>query len=67
MTTTAKRKGRQGFAAMDPEKRRQICSKGGKASHAQGKAHEWKAGEEAQEAGRKGGSIGRKRKKGEQA
>ena len=46
---------------MDPAKRREICSKGGKAAHAKGTAHEFDAGE-AREAGRKGGmAISRNR------
>jgi general stress protein YciG len=44
----------RGFASMDPEKQRQIASKGGKAAHAHGAAHEFTA-EEARDAGRKGG------------
>lgn len=48
------RKSRRGFAAMDEEEQRRIASKGGKAAHAQGTAHEWTS-EEAREAGRKGG------------
>jgi general stress protein YciG len=44
----------RGFASMDPEKQRQIASKGGKAAHQKGTAHEWDA-DEAREAGRKGG------------
>ncbi len=47
-------KQRRGFAAMDPEKRREIASKGGKASHEKGTGHEWTS-ETAREAGRKGG------------
>ena len=47
-------KSRRGFAAMDPERQRQIASEGGRAAHRQGVAHEWSA-EEAREAGRKGG------------
>lgn len=47
-------RGRQGFASMSEEKQRQIASKGGKAAHAQGTAHEWSS-EEARAAGRKGG------------
>lgn len=39
---------------MDPELARQICSKGGKASHAKGVAHKWTK-ETARIAGRKGG------------
>ncbi len=46
----------RGFASMDPEKQRSIASKGGKAAHAKGRAHEWTV-EEAREAGRKGGSA----------
>ena len=50
----------RGFAAMSPEKQREIASKGGRAAHQQGVAHEWSR-EEAKEAGRKGGQArGRK-------
>ncbi len=35
---------------MSKEKRREIASKGGKAAHKMGRAHEW-TGEEAQRAG----------------
>lgn len=45
---------RRGFAAMDPQKQRQIASKGGKVAHERGTAHEFSS-EEAREAGRKGG------------
>src|SRR5579871_241723 len=44
----------RGFASMDEEKQREIASKGGKAAHQKGTAHEFTA-EEAREAGRKGG------------
>jgi general stress protein YciG len=44
----------RGFASMEQEKQRQIASKGGKAAHKKGAAHEWTR-EEAQIAGRKGG------------
>jgi general stress protein YciG len=47
---------------MSAEKKREIASKGGKAAHAQGTAHKWTS-EEAQAAGRKGGSISRRRPK----
>lgn len=49
-----KKKQRRGFAAMDPNKQREIASKGGKASHDQGTGHEWNT-EEARAAGAKGG------------
>ena len=49
-------KSRRGFAVMNLEKRREIASKGGRAAHAQGKAHHFDANE-AREAGRKGGST----------
>ncbi len=58
---TNKGRGR-GFASMSPEKKREIASKGGKAAHAMGTAHKWTS-EEAQAAGRKGGSISRRRPK----
>ncbi|HEX6465387.1 MAG TPA: KGG domain-containing protein [Vicinamibacterales bacterium] len=44
----------RGFASMDPDKQRKIASKGGKAAHHKGTAHEWTPSE-AREAGRKGG------------
>ena len=44
----------RGFASMDEDKQREIASKGGKAAHASGNAHEFDS-EEAREAGRKGG------------
>ncbi|HZO88879.1 MAG TPA: KGG domain-containing protein [Chthonomonadaceae bacterium] len=47
-------KSERGFAAMDAEKQREIASKGGRAAHAKGKAHEFTP-EEARQAGRKGG------------
>lgn len=39
---------------MDRDKQRKIASKGGKAAHNKGTAHEWTPSE-AREAGRKGG------------
>lgn len=51
-------KERRGFASMTPEKQREIASKGGRAAHAKGTAHEWTS-EEARNAGRKGGQISR--------
>jgi general stress protein YciG len=48
---------RRGFAAMDPKKQREIASKGGRAAHIHGTAHEWTS-DEARQAGRKGGSSG---------
>ena len=52
----------RGFASMSTEKKREIASKGGKAAHALGTAHKWTS-EEAQAAGKKGGSISRRRSK----
>ena len=50
-----------GFAAMDREEQRKIASKGGKAAHRQGRAHQFTS-EQAREAGRKGGlAISRNR------
>ena len=46
----------RGFAHMSPERRREIARMGGLAAQASGKAHKWKAGEEAKSAGSKGGS-----------
>jgi general stress protein YciG len=47
---------KRGFASMDEEKQREIASKGGKAAHEKGTAHEF-SHEEAVEAGRKGGQT----------
>ena len=52
----------RGFASMDRQKQREIASKGGKAAHAKGTAHEWTS-EEAREAGRKGGMASHRRRK----
>jgi general stress protein YciG len=52
MANTSKR----GFASMDPSKQREIASKGGRAAHAKGTAHEFTS-EEARVAGRKGGEA----------
>lgn len=52
----------RGFASMDRIKQRQIASKGGRAAHKKGSAHEWTR-EEAQAAGRKGGLAGQGRQK----
>lgn len=46
--------GKRGFASMSPEKQREIASRGGRAAHARGTAHQWTA-EEARVAGRRGG------------
>ena len=54
-------KSRRGFAAMSPEKQREIASKGGRVAHQKGAAHQWTA-DEAREAGRKGGSARHGRK-----
>jgi general stress protein YciG len=53
-------KSNRGFASMDREKQRQIASKGGKAAHAKGTAHEFTQ-EEARAAGRKGGQAAHQR------
>jgi uncharacterized protein len=52
----------RGFASMDRAKQREIASKGGKAAHEKGTAHEWTS-EEARDAGRKGGLASHKRRR----
>jgi len=47
-------KSRRGFASMDPSRQREIASKGGRAAHEKGTAHEWSS-DEARVAGQKGG------------
>ena len=56
----------RGFASMDRAKQREIASKGGKAAHQKGTAHEWTS-EEAREAGRKGGMASHRRKQQQQS
>lgn len=52
----------RGFASMDKARQREIASKGGKAAHAKGTAHEWTS-EEARQAGRLGGMASHRRAK----
>ena len=46
----------RGFASMSKDKQREIASRGGKAAHAKGTAHEFTS-EEARIAGKKGGQM----------
>jgi len=50
-----KPKSKRGFASMDPKRVAEIASKGGKAAHLAGTAHEFTS-DKAREAGRKGGA-----------
>lgn len=52
--TEGSRPRRRGFAAMDRDRVKEIASKGGKAAHAAGTAHQFSS-DEARNAGRKGG------------
>lgn len=54
MAMEEEKKSTRGFASMDAKKRAEIASKGGKAAHASGKAHEF-THEEAVKAGKRGG------------
>jgi uncharacterized protein len=47
---------------MDRVKQKEIASKGGKAAHQKGTAHEWTS-EEARNAGRKGGLASHRRRR----
>src|SRR3982751_6036337 len=49
-------KSKRGFASMDVSRQREIASKGGRAAHQKGTAHEWTS-DEARVAGRKGGEV----------
>src|ERR1700689_5614285 len=59
-TSSGRRSGtsNRGFASMDRSRQREIASKGGRAAHEKGTAHEWTA-DEARSAGRKGGQVSR--------
>jgi general stress protein YciG len=50
--TPSSRRSLRGFAAMDPQRQREIASLGGRAAHQSGHAHEFTS-EEARVAGRK--------------
>jgi uncharacterized protein len=50
--STTPRRSPRGFAAMDPQRQREIASLGGRAAHQSGHAHEFTS-EEARVAGRK--------------
>jgi general stress protein YciG len=50
--STGQRRSLRGFAAMDPQRQREIASLGGRAAHQSGHAHEFTS-EEARAAGRK--------------
>lgn len=54
MNANESRTSKRGFASMDPGKQREIASRGGRAAHERGTAHQWTA-EEARDAGRRGG------------
>ena len=51
-TASTPRRNPRGFAAMDPQRQREIASLGGRAAHQSGHAHEFNS-EEARIAGRK--------------
>ncbi|HSI54866.1 MAG: KGG domain-containing protein [Ramlibacter sp.] len=51
-TTSPQERRPRGFAAMSPEKKREIASLGGRAAHASGRAHQFSS-EEARAAGKK--------------
>jgi general stress protein YciG len=53
-TSPERSKSSRGFASMTTSRQRELASKGGKAAHAKGSAHEFTS-DEAREAGRKGG------------
>jgi general stress protein YciG len=51
-SSVSQRRSLRGFAAMDPQRQREIASLGGRAAHQSGHAHEFTS-EEARAAGRK--------------
>ena len=51
-SSTSNERRLRGFAAMSPEKKREIASMGGRAAHACGRAHQFSS-EEARAAGKK--------------
>lgn len=63
LTGAVSKKGKRGFASMDPQRQREIAAAGGVAAHRCGRAHEFTS-EEARIAGSKGGTGRAQRKKG---
>ena len=59
----ASRTSKRGFASMDPARQKEIASKGGRAAHEKGTAHEFTSAEAAA-AGRKGGQASGRRRTG---
>jgi general stress protein YciG len=58
----AQKKRKGGFACMGKERLREVTSRGGLTAWARGHAHRWTS-EEAREAGKKGGSTPKKRRR----
>ena len=58
----APKKSRRGFAAMDPQRQREIASLGGRAAHRSGHAHQFST-EEARAAGRRRHEVAASRPK----
>jgi hypothetical protein len=56
LASSTTKKSNRGFASMDRSKQREIASKGGRAAHEKGTAHQFSA-DEARDAGRKGGGA----------
>jgi general stress protein YciG len=54
--------GKQGFASMSEERRKEIAAAGGRAAQAKGACHRWTS-ESASSAGRKGGTSRQRRLK----
>lgn len=61
-STEEKPKSKRGFAAMSPEKQKEIAARGGKKAHEKGRAHTFTS-EEAKQAGAKGGTVAAARKR----
>lgn len=57
----SEQRARRGFAAMNPERQRQIASLGGRTAHELGVAHQWDR-QQAMVAGKKGGQASGKRR-----
>ncbi len=47
----------RGFAAMTPERRREVQSLGGKSAQAKGTGHRWTTSEQAREAGKRSAAV----------
>ena len=60
MDSAEQKKPKRGFAALSPERQKELARQGGKAAHQQGKAHKWTTERKRKKRERKAGRQPRK-------